>query len=180
MAMRWGCVRIVATVVCCVAVGCTDSTPPGATSTQPLEPFLTLEEEIEFDYISAWDAYFAAMADTDLGTAGMAEAATGQALETMRQRHTEHVNRGLSTVFPDPALRTHRIEISSIDDFELTATLVDCFTENSFEQGANGVRFNEGASTGQWAVTVELEAGRWKPSRLELVSYWDGEQPTCD
>ncbi len=159
---------------------CSDNRPPGTSSEVPLGPLLSLEEEIEFDYTTGWDEYFAVMGDPSVGADGLVAAYTGSALDTMQRVHGQHVGEGTSIQFPADPLRVHRIELTMVDEVESVATLVDCFTENSFRDGPDGLRRNEGSSTGLWTATLVLEVGRWKIADIDRTAYWEGDQDSCE
>ena len=141
------------------------TTPP---TTQPAEPTdQEIEAEIIAAYLQGWDDYYAVLEDTSLDPSFARATHTVEADEILVSDQQELRDDNRQVQWPENSLRKQTVEVLRLEGS--SATIRDCFVNDSFGIRPNGEIVNSDLETLLWAAEMRLEDEVWKTLSTELI-----------
>ena len=160
----------------------TTTEPPKTTTTAAPTTTLSPEQQAQADVRAAYDAYWAMSerlaAAPDPQDPEIAELVTGTAATTLTDHLTTLTAQRRAVQFGEDY--AHAILAVELGGDGTSAVVSDCYVDHSAEVDAQtGGVIREATFTNRFDVTLALESGTWKVSRIERLAGWEGVT-TCE
>jgi hypothetical protein len=135
------------------------------------------EAAVTAAYLAYWDAFFTVTNPGQPDSPLIDQVATGRAAERLREIAADRVATNTAYRLPEQSVASHDVAI--VELLEGTATVRDCFVDDSFRQDlATGSIDDNAVQTNLFGVSLVLEDGRWRVAAPPvLLREWPGVSP---
>ncbi len=156
----------------------TTTLPATTTTTTPAPTTTTTvadeEAAVIAAYLAYWDAFFAVTNPGQPDSPLIDEVATGDAAQRLREVAAERLATNTAYRLPEQSVASH--EVTIIEILDGTATVRDCFVDDSFRQDlATGSIDTDELETNLLTAPLIREGGRWRIAAAPtLLRQWPG------